>query len=49
MQQYNKALVATVTAVLTGLSVYYGSPEWLTLLINLAGAVGVYQIPNRKQ
>lgn len=47
--KYNKAIVAIVTGALNGLSIYYGGPDWLTMLISLAGAFGVYQVPNKQE
>jgi phage shock protein PspC (stress-responsive transcriptional regulator) len=47
--KYNKAIVAVVTGVLNGLSVYYGAPEWLTAAISIAGVFGVYQVPNKQE
>lgn len=48
LQKYNKFIVALVTAVIAGLSYLYADAQWLPIVINLAGALGVYQIPNRK-
>lgn len=47
MQRYNKFWVALATAVVAGLSYLYADAQWLPLVINLLGAVGVYQVPNK--
>lgn len=47
IQKYNKLIVALVGALVQGIALYYGSPEWLNLLIPFLTAAGVYQIPNK--
>ncbi len=48
MQKYNKAITAVVTAIVTGLTIYFDSPAWVTTLVPVLGALGVYQVPNSK-
>lgn len=46
MTKYNKFIVAIVTAIIAGLSYLYADAQWLPIVINLAGAFGVYQVRN---
>lgn len=46
--RYNKFLVAFVTACISGLTVLYSDANWLPIVINLAGALGVYQVRNKE-
>lgn len=49
MQKYNKAIVAVVGAVISGLSLYYGvDNEYVQIAVLIATALGVYGIPNKK-
>lgn len=48
MSKYNKFIVAGVTAVVTFLSLAFDSPTWLTGLLPVLGALGVYQVPNKQ-
>lgn len=45
--KYNKFLVALLTVILAGANVVYGDNIYVTLAIQLAGAFGVYAVPNR--
>ena len=45
--KYNKFLVALLTVILAGANVVYGDNVYVTLAIQLAGALGVYAVPNR--
>lgn len=47
--KYNKFIVAIVGAVISGLLLFYGTdvPEYVNLIILVATALGVYQVPNR--
>ena len=47
MKKYTKGLVALVGFVLTTLNLAYGSNPKVQLVIALATAIGVYQLPNR--
>lgn len=48
MSKYNKLWVALLTAVVAGLSQYFGADSlWVTLVVTLAGALGVYAVPNK--
>lgn len=49
MAKYNKFIVAIVGAVISGLNLYFGdgNPEWVAMLIAVATALGVYQVPNK--
>ena len=46
-KQYNKLWIALLGAVLTVLSVYFPSAQWVTILITFATAFGVYAAPNK--
>lgn len=48
LQKYNKFLVALVTALVAGLTYLYSDASWLPLVVNLAGALGVYSVPNKR-
>lgn len=48
LQKYNKFLVALLTVLLAGANVVYGDNMYVTLAIQLAGAFGVYIVPNKK-
>lgn len=45
--KYNKFAVALLTVILAGANVVYGDNVYVTLAIQLAGAFGVYAVPNR--
>lgn len=45
--KYNKFLIALLTVVLAGANVVYGDNMYVTLAIQIAGALGVYAVPNR--
>lgn len=45
--KYDKALVALLVVVLTGLNGVYGANHTVQLLISLAGALGVFSVPNK--
>lgn len=48
MQKYNKFWVALGTAVVAGLSQYFGADStWVTLAVTILGAAGVYATPNK--
>jgi len=48
LQKYTKALIAVVGVILTGLNVAYGTNPQVQVAINVAVALGVYQLPNKK-
>jgi len=48
LQKYTKALIAVVGVILTGLNVAYGTNPSVQMAINVAVALGVYQLPNKK-
>lgn len=48
MNKYRKFLVAVVAVVLTGLNALYGSNPYVQLAISVAGALGVYMVPNKQ-
>ena len=48
MQKYNKLITAVVGAVVSGLSLYFNSPDWLQLVIPMLTALGVYQVRNEQ-
>lgn len=45
---YNKFLVALLGAVLTTVVQFYGDNPYVTLVVTLLTAVGVYHAPNKK-
>ncbi len=47
MQKYNKLITALVGAIVSGLSLYFNSPEWLQFVIPILTAAGVYRVPNK--
>lgn len=47
MHKYNKFIVAIVTAVISGLGILYSDASWFPILVNFAGALGVYQVRNK--
>lgn len=47
LSKYNKFWVACVTVVLAGVVQVYGDNQWVQLLVAVAGAVGVYAVPNK--
>lgn len=49
LKPYNKFLVAALGVVLTGLNVLYGTNPTVQMVINIATAFGVYQVPNLKK
>lgn len=46
--RYGKFWVALVTAGLNLVTIYFPEADWLPVLINLLGALGVFAIPNKK-
>lgn len=48
MQRYNKFIVAIVGAVVTFVTLAFNSPEWLSSVVPLLTALGVYQVKNRQ-
>lgn len=46
LQKYNKFIVALVGAVLTIVAQQYGDNEWVTAILPLFTALGVYQAKN---
>lgn len=48
LAKYRKTLVAAAAVVLTGLNVLYGTNPTVQMLIMVATALGVYQVPNAK-
>ena len=48
MQKYNKAIIAVVGAVAVFMSVYFNSSDWLTMIVPVLTALGVYQIENKR-
>jgi hypothetical protein len=44
--QYAKAITAVVGQALAYATLYYGSNKWVALAIAVAGALGVYAVPN---
>lgn len=45
---YNKAVIAVIAVILTGLNVLYGGNTDVQLAITAASALGVYSVPNKK-
>lgn len=48
LQKYNKAGVAVVAVVLTGLNALYGQDWRVQVAVSVATALGVFGIANRK-
>ena len=49
MQKYNKAIVAVVGGIISGLGIYYGIDNQIVqVAILVATALGVYSVPNKK-
>lgn len=48
LQKYNKAIVAGVAVVLTGLNALYGQDWRVQLVVSVATALGVFGIANKK-
>lgn len=46
-KQYNKLWIALLGAILTTLTVYFPSEQWVTLIVTFLTAAGVYAAPNR--
>ena len=46
--QYSKFWIALLGAVLTTLTVYFPTNEYVTLIVTLLTALGVYVTPNKK-
>jgi hypothetical protein len=46
--KYAKFYIALATAVLNLLTVSYPNQPWLPVVINFAGAFGVFMVPNKK-
>jgi hypothetical protein len=44
--KYRKAAVAVVTQALTFATLFYGSNHYVSMAVALAGALGVYAVPN---
>lgn len=45
--KYNKLWVALLGAIVTTLTVYFPSSQWITLIVTFLTAAGVYAAPNR--
>lgn len=45
--RYDKFLVGVLGIILTGLNISYGSNADVQIIISLATALGVYQVPNK--
>lgn len=48
LSKYNKFFMAVVTVVLAGLAQVYGQNQTVQLVIAIAGALGVYAVPNKQ-
>jgi hypothetical protein len=48
LQKYNKAIVAGIAVVLTGLNALYGQDWRVQLVVSVATALGVFGIANKK-
>lgn len=46
INEHRKLIVALVGAVITVLTIALDSPEWLSMIIPVLTAAGVYQVPN---
>lgn len=45
--KYNKFFIALFGAIITTLTVYFPTQDWVTLLITFVTALGVYATPNK--
>jgi hypothetical protein len=45
--KYRKFYTALATAVVTLLTIQFGSAVWLPVLVNFLGAIGVLAVPNQ--
>ena len=47
--KYSKFIIAAIGGIISGLLLYFGTdvPEWVNLIILVATALGVYQVPNK--
>lgn len=48
-KQYNKLWIALLGAIVTTLTVYFPSEQWVTMLVTFLTALGVYSVPNIKK
>lgn len=48
LQKYNKAIVAVIAVVVTGLNALYGQDWRVQILVSVATALGVFGIANKK-
>jgi uncharacterized membrane protein len=46
-KQYNKLWIALLGAILTVLTVYLPTSQWVTVLVTFVTALGVYAAPNK--
>ena len=46
--QYNKLWIALIGAIITTLTVYFPTEQWVTILVTFLVAVGVYTAPNKQ-
>lgn len=44
---YNKTIVALLSIALSVLSYYFTDASWLPFVVQAAGVLGVYQVPNK--
>lgn len=47
-ERYAKFYMALATALLNWVATAFPSATWLPLIISLAGALGVFYVPNKK-
>jgi type IV secretory pathway VirB2 component (pilin) len=44
--KYSKFWIALIGAIVSGLTLYFGSNEWITILVTFLSAIGVFASPN---
>ena len=48
IQKYNKFIVAGIGGLISALEIYFDVlPEWAKVIVLVATALGVYQVPNK--
>jgi hypothetical protein len=47
--QYSKAIAAVLTQALTYAALHYGTNKYVAAAVALAGAIGVFAVPNTKK
>jgi uncharacterized membrane protein len=48
LAKYNKFIVAFVAAIISLVTIYFGSQPWIPVLISFLAAIGVVVVPNKQ-